>query len=80
MMLAALGAFGDAIEFIFKERESQAGTVRVGGLGEIWDLTFTHLQLSIAATLIAVALATVLELAVLVTQRAFTPWERAVSR
>ena len=40
--LAALGPFGDAIEFIFKERESQAGTVRVGGLGEMWDLTFTH--------------------------------------
>jgi osmoprotectant transport system permease protein len=57
MILAALGPFGDAIEFIFEERESQAGTVRVGGLGEIWELTFTHLQLSLAATLIAVAIA-----------------------
>jgi osmoprotectant transport system permease protein len=57
MSLGALGPFGDAIEFIFEERESQAGTVRVGGLGEMWDLTFTHLQLSLAATLIAVALA-----------------------
>jgi osmoprotectant transport system permease protein len=57
MSLGALGPFGDAIEFIFEERESEAGTVRVGGLGEIWDLTFTHLQLSLAATLIAVALA-----------------------
>ena len=35
MILAALGPFGDAIEFIFQERESQAGTVRVGGLGEM---------------------------------------------
>jgi osmoprotectant transport system permease protein len=57
MILAALGPFGDAIEFIFEERESQAGTVRVGGLGEIWELTYTHLQLSLAATLIAVAIA-----------------------
>jgi osmoprotectant transport system permease protein len=57
MSLAALGPFGDAIQFIFEERESQAGTVRVGGLGEIWELTFTHLQLSLAATLIAVVLA-----------------------
>ncbi len=55
--LAALGPFGDAIEFIFKERESQAGTVRVGGLGEMWELTFKHLQLSLAATLIATAIA-----------------------
>jgi osmoprotectant transport system permease protein len=57
MIFAALGPFGDAIEFIFTERESQAGTVRVGGLGEIWELTFTHMQLSLAATLIAVVLA-----------------------
>jgi len=55
--LAALGPFGDAIKFIFQERESQAGTVRVGGLGEIWDLTFTHLQLSLAATVIACLIA-----------------------
>ena len=57
MILAALGPFGDAIDFIFHSRESQAGTVRVGGLGEIWDLTWTHLQLSIVATLIATAIA-----------------------
>jgi osmoprotectant transport system permease protein len=57
MILAALGPFGDAIDFIFQERESQAGTVRVGGLGEMWDLTWTHLQLSLAATLIATLIA-----------------------
>jgi len=57
MMFAALGPFGDAIQFIFEERESQAGTVRVGGLGEIWDLTLTHLELSLAATLIATLIA-----------------------
>jgi len=58
MIFAALGPFGDAIEFIFQERESQAGTVRVGGLGEMWELTWTHLQLSFAAVAIAVAIAT----------------------
>ena len=57
MIFAALGPFGDAIDFIFHERESQAGTVRVGGLGEMWDLTWTHLELSLAATLIATLIA-----------------------
>jgi len=57
MMFAVLGPFGDAIDFIFQQRESQAGTVQVGGLAETWELTFTHLQLSLAATLIATAIA-----------------------
>ena len=57
MILAALGPFGDAIEFIFKERVSQAGTVRIGGLGEVGDFTATHLSLSLAATLIATLIA-----------------------
>jgi osmoprotectant transport system permease protein len=50
---AALGPFGDAIQFIFQERESQAGTVRVGGLAEMWELTWMHIKLSLAATVIA---------------------------
>ena len=57
MILAALGPFGDAIDFIFNERESQAGTVTVGGLGEMWELTWTHLQLALTATLLATAFA-----------------------
>ena len=57
MIFATLGPFGDAIQFIFQERESQAGTVRVGGLGEIWELTWTHLQLSLVATLVATLIA-----------------------
>jgi osmoprotectant transport system permease protein len=57
MTFAALGPFGDAIDFIFNERESQAGTVTVGGLGEMWELTWTHLQLSLVATLVATAFA-----------------------
>jgi osmoprotectant transport system permease protein len=57
MMLAALGPFGDAINFIFEERQSQAGTVRIGGPHEILQLTWTHLVLSITATAIATLIA-----------------------
>jgi osmoprotectant transport system permease protein len=56
-VMSALGPFGDAFDFIFHERQSQAGTVRIGGLGEMWELTWTHLQLSLAATLIATLIA-----------------------
>jgi|SoiMethySBSTD1v2_1073268.scaffolds.fasta_scaffold188145_3 osmoprotectant transport system permease protein len=56
-VFAALGPFGDAIDFIFQQRESQAGTVKVGGLGEIWELSWTHIQLSVAATVIATLIA-----------------------
>jgi osmoprotectant transport system permease protein len=51
--LAVLGQFGDAIDFIFDERESRAGGAQVGGLGEIWELTWEHLKLSGAAMGIA---------------------------
>jgi osmoprotectant transport system permease protein len=57
MMFAALGPFGDAIDFIFQRRESQAGTVEVGGLREMAELTWTHLELSLAATVIATLVA-----------------------
>src|SRR3954466_14089304 len=53
MMFVMLDPFGDATQFISEERESQAGTVRVGGLGEMWELTWRHLKLSLAATVIA---------------------------
>jgi len=55
--LAVLGEFGDAIDFIFDERESPAGGARVGGLGEIWDLMWEHLKLSGAAMGVACAIA-----------------------
>jgi osmoprotectant transport system permease protein len=51
--IAFLGQFGDAIEFIFEERESPAGGARVGGLAELWDLMWEHLKLSGAAMGIA---------------------------
>ena len=80
MILAALGPFGDAIDFIFHERQSQAGTVRIGGLGaEIFaDPTFRGNV--VAASVLMVLLATALELIVLLAQRAATPWERAANR
>jgi osmoprotectant transport system permease protein len=56
-MFAVLGPFGDAIDFIVHQRESQAGTVQVGGLREMWVLTRRHLELSFAATLIATLVA-----------------------
>jgi osmoprotectant transport system permease protein len=57
MTFAALGPFGDAIQFIFEERQSQAGTVRIGGPGEIWELTWTHIQLALVATVVATLIA-----------------------
>jgi osmoprotectant transport system permease protein len=56
-MYAVLGPFGDAFDFILHQRESQAGTVQVGGPGEIWELTWTHMKLSLAATAIATLVA-----------------------
>jgi osmoprotectant transport system permease protein len=52
---AFLGQFGDAINFIFHERESRLGGAQVGGLGEIWSLMWPHLKLSGAAMGIACA-------------------------
>jgi osmoprotectant transport system permease protein len=55
--LAFLGQFGDAIDFVFNERESPAGGTQVGGLAEMWDLTWEHLKLSGASMAIACAVA-----------------------
>ena len=48
---------GDAISFIFEARESRAGTVEVGGLGEIGHLAANHFLVSSVAVLIAIAIA-----------------------
>jgi osmoprotectant transport system permease protein len=53
--MAVLGEFGDAIDFIFNERESPAGGARVGGLSELWKLMWEHLKLSGAAMAVACA-------------------------
>jgi osmoprotectant transport system permease protein len=54
--LAFLGQFGDAVQFIFQERESVGGGVQVGGLGEIGDLAWTHVKVSLVAMAIACAI------------------------
>ena len=41
--------FFDAIEFIFNEHESPAGGAQVGGLANMWELTWPHLQLSVVS-------------------------------
>jgi osmoprotectant transport system permease protein len=54
--LAFLGQFGDAVDFIFHERESRGGGVQIGG-SEILDLTWQHLKLSGVAVGVATAVA-----------------------
>jgi osmoprotectant transport system permease protein len=54
--LAVLGDFGDAIDFVFNERPSPAGGTEVGGLAEMWELTWPHLRLSLVSMAIACAL------------------------
>ena len=51
--LAVLGQFGDAIDFIFDERESPAGGAQVGGRAGPWELMWEHLKLSGVAMAIA---------------------------
>ena len=55
--LAVLGDFGDAIDFIFRERESPAGGARVGGLAETGELVWQHMKLALAALGLACAIA-----------------------
>jgi len=53
--LAALGEFGDAINFIFQSHESKAGGARVGG-SENLPLLWTHLKVTAVAMAIAIAI------------------------
>jgi osmoprotectant transport system permease protein len=54
---AFLGDFGEAIKFIFQERESVSGGVQIGGIPELAGFAATHMIVSIAALAIAAALA-----------------------
>ena len=62
LTLAILGDFGEGIEFLFKERESVSGGVQIGGPAEMADFGLTHMIVSVAAVLIASALAIPLSL------------------
>jgi osmoprotectant transport system permease protein len=56
--LGFIGAFGDAIEFIFTPQENRfTGGREVGGLDQVWELTSNHLELSLAALAVALAIA-----------------------
>ena len=53
-VIAFLGEFGDAVDFIFRSRESQAGGAQVGG-SENLELLVEHLKVSGAAMAIGIA-------------------------
>jgi osmoprotectant transport system permease protein len=53
----AVNDFIEAIEFIFSPRDSPAGGGQVGGLEQIWELTWPHLELSGLSLGIACAIA-----------------------
>jgi len=55
--LAFLGDFGDAIDFIFHERDSVSGGVQIGGIPELSGFAATHMVVSLAALAVAAALA-----------------------
>ena len=53
---AFLGEFGDALDYIFHARESQAGGAQVGGK-ELLPLIWTHLEVTGIAMAMAIAVA-----------------------
>jgi len=55
IVATVFSSFADAIDFILHEKESRAGTVRVGGLGEIGHLTGNHVLVCAVALLVACA-------------------------
>lgn len=55
--LAALGVFGNAIEFIFSGAESNTAGREVGGPDVILDLTATHLEVTALAMLLGIVIA-----------------------
>jgi osmoprotectant transport system permease protein len=62
MTIAFLGDFGEAIEYIFHARESQAGGAKVGG-SKLLPLIETHLEVTAIAVALAIAIALPLGLA-----------------
>ena len=49
-----MGVFRDAIDFIFKERESISGGVCIGGPENLLRLAQSHMEVSIVATVLAI--------------------------
>lgn len=55
--IAALGLFGDAVEFIFSEQEAQTGTVMVGGPDQVAELAAEQLKVTALALSLSLAVA-----------------------
>jgi osmoprotectant transport system permease protein len=56
-VFAFLGQLGGAVDFIFNQREAQVGGTQVGGLGQVWDLAWTHIWVSALALTVSMAIA-----------------------
>lgn len=56
--IAFLGQFDDGITFIFHQRESVGGGVKIGGPSQLTHFGLTHLRISAIAIAIAAAVAT----------------------
>lgn len=54
---SVLDSFAGAIEFIFSPREAATGGLEIGGLGQVAELTVTHLKVSGLAMAMALAIA-----------------------
>jgi osmoprotectant transport system permease protein len=56
-LASVVDSFSGAIDFIFHQRESVDENTQVGGLGEVWDLTSRHIEVSALALAVALVLA-----------------------
>jgi osmoprotectant transport system permease protein len=56
-LASLVDSFSGAIEFIFHQREAELGGTQVGGLGQVWDLTWRHMEISALALAAALVLA-----------------------
>jgi osmoprotectant transport system permease protein len=57
VVASVLDSFSGAIDFIFNQREAATGGVQVGGLDQVLELTWKHVQVSAAALGIGLAIA-----------------------
>jgi osmoprotectant transport system permease protein len=57
LVIAFLGDFGDAIDFIFHKRESTLGNIQIGGPEELLGFAWTHLLVSGAGIAVACLIA-----------------------
>ena len=56
-LASVVDSFSGAIEFIFQQREAELGGLQVGGLAQVWDLTWRHIEVSALALAVSLLLA-----------------------